>query len=402
MSRLSEITASGRTILVVDDQAETLESVRALLRREGHRVLVAGSGARALALLAENRVDVVIADYFMPVMNGEVLIRAIRERDSLVQIILQTGYAGDKPPREMLQRLAIQGYHDKSEGPERLLVWVDVALKGRDLLAQTQAAERVKSEFLANVSHELRTPLNIILGYVDLVREGEFGACASPAIDTLGRVSDQAHALLGMVEKLLDLSQLEAGATTACCEPIALEAFVRDVVAPHTLLLEARSVALRVDVPATLPVALAEPAKLRTILQTLVASAAKVTEDGEVTITAEPLPDGRIALRVRDGGPPIPAAAREALFDLVTQLEPREAGPRGGLGLAVAHRFARLMDGDLTVDDAGGEGGGGAFTLVLPRATSAAAAGALTAAPGVHDAHRPRARSGSAGAGADG
>jgi hypothetical protein len=56
-------------------------------------------------------------------------VRAIRNFDSDVQIILQTGYSGEKPPRQMLQLLDIQGYHDKSEGPDRLLRWVDVALK---------------------------------------------------------------------------------------------------------------------------------------------------------------------------------------------------------------------------------------------------------------------------------
>src|SRR5207237_4160963 len=113
-----------------------LGSVRMLLEREGHRVLTAEGGPQALELLAREPVQLLLVDYFMPVMNGEELIRAVRERerDRLIQIVLQTGYAGEKPPREMLSRLDIQGYHDKTDGTDRMLLWVDFALLAYDLV----------------------------------------------------------------------------------------------------------------------------------------------------------------------------------------------------------------------------------------------------------------------------
>src|SRR5262249_53495581 len=104
----------------------------------------------------------VIVDYFMPRMSGEGLIQEIRKLDEEVQILLQTGYAGEKPPREMLRVLDIQGYHDKAEGPEKLLLWVDVALKAASQLKKVRELEQMKEQLLANVSHELRTPLHII------------------------------------------------------------------------------------------------------------------------------------------------------------------------------------------------------------------------------------------------
>src|SRR5262247_1920504 len=151
MSGRRQVTPSGRTVLVVDDQPEIVTSVRMLLEREGHRVLGASSGPDALAILEQE------------------LVQRVRERNALVQIILQTGYAGDKPAREMLRTLAIQGYHDKGDGPVRLLLWVEVALRAYDQLAQLHVAERLKTELLANVSHEFRTPLNVISGYIELV-----------------------------------------------------------------------------------------------------------------------------------------------------------------------------------------------------------------------------------------
>jgi len=123
------VEPSGYSILVVDDQEETLVSSKLLLEREGHRVLTAVGGREALSLINEEQFDLIVVDYFMPQMNGEELVRAIRKIDADVQIILQTGYSGEKPPRQMLRLLDIQGYHDKSEGPDHLLLWVDVALK---------------------------------------------------------------------------------------------------------------------------------------------------------------------------------------------------------------------------------------------------------------------------------
>src|SRR5579859_5417569 len=133
---------SGYTVMVVDDQEETLISSELLLAREGHTVLLAQSGDEALALHRGDTIDLMLVDYFMPRMTGEELVREIRRRDEYVQIILQTGYSGERPPREMLKLLDIQGYHDKSDGPDRLLLWVDVALKAAMQLRRIRARER--------------------------------------------------------------------------------------------------------------------------------------------------------------------------------------------------------------------------------------------------------------------
>lgn len=141
---------SGYTLLVIDDQEEALTSTKFLLEREGHHVLTATSGEAALALFQPGRIELVILDYFMPSMNGEEVVRQIRMIDEDVQIVLQTGYSGEKPPREMLRVLDIQGYHDKSEGPDRLLLWVDVALKASTQLKRVRALEQLRRELLAD------------------------------------------------------------------------------------------------------------------------------------------------------------------------------------------------------------------------------------------------------------
>lgn len=130
MARLvQKAKPSGHKILIVDDVEEVLDSTRMILERDGHEIQTAISGAEGIEKVRSWEPHVLILDYFMPGMTGEEVVIGIRPFNREVQIVLHTGYASEKPPREMLRKLDIQGYHDKSEGPEKLLLWVDVALK---------------------------------------------------------------------------------------------------------------------------------------------------------------------------------------------------------------------------------------------------------------------------------
>jgi diguanylate cyclase (GGDEF)-like protein len=122
-------SSSGFVIVLADDDPDYLEATRLLLESEGHEVLCVTNGMEALAVLRRRRADLLLLDYFMPGMTGEEVVVKLREVNSHIQIILQTGYVNERPPREMLRRLDIQGYYDKSEGPDKLLLWTDAGLK---------------------------------------------------------------------------------------------------------------------------------------------------------------------------------------------------------------------------------------------------------------------------------
>ena len=127
---------------MVDDQAEVLSSTRSVLEREGHHVLSAASGEEALAILRSSQVQLVLVDYFMPGMDAEALIRNIHAQDTGVQILLQTGSVG-VPPQQILRALDIQGYYEKSDGPDRLRLWVDVVLKAYILGQKARDTEQL-------------------------------------------------------------------------------------------------------------------------------------------------------------------------------------------------------------------------------------------------------------------
>src|SRR5262249_33570592 len=119
----------GESILVIDESVESLASTERVLAASGYSVIAVDNAPEGLAILRERPVDLVLVDYFMPVMTGEAFVKELRQFNKLVQVVLQTGYASEQPPREMLRLLDIQGYYDKSEGPDKLLLWTEVGLK---------------------------------------------------------------------------------------------------------------------------------------------------------------------------------------------------------------------------------------------------------------------------------
>lgn len=123
------------TILVVDDDAEFGSAVRRWLEREGHDVRQAHDGVEGLRLARELRPECILLDYRMPGMTGDEVAARVREHDALVQIILVTGVVVDRPARELMRRLEIQGYHSKADAIERLLTLVDAALRAHRQLA---------------------------------------------------------------------------------------------------------------------------------------------------------------------------------------------------------------------------------------------------------------------------
>jgi two-component system, cell cycle response regulator len=170
-------TTSGHTILVIDDSPEVIDSTRQLLETEGHRVLTASGGKEGLAIAAKEHPHLILVDYFMPEMTGEDVVREIRRTDKIVQIILVTGYAGEKPARLMMRQLEIQGYHDKGDGSERLLLWIDTALKAyRSAVAAEK--HRVGLQYILDITPDLHRlqPLDELLQGLLWQMEGLVGA----------------------------------------------------------------------------------------------------------------------------------------------------------------------------------------------------------------------------------
>jgi signal transduction histidine kinase len=366
MARRSQRTATNHKILVVDDQEEVLQSLDALLRREGHTVYTALSGASALELFKEKDVHLLLVDYFMPHMNGEELIREVRKFDPYVQIILQTGYSGEKPARQMMAELEIQGYHDKADGPDKLLLWIDTALKARQLIRGLRESEQLQRELIANVSHEFRTPLNIIFGYADLLLEGDLGELPAEARKAISRLARATHDLSELVSDLLSYARIEAGGDEDLIEVVNTANLTGELERLAGLLSEGKPVAFEVDTSKAPEQFDFDLGKLRVVLRNLVSNAAKFTGEGKVKLSIEREADGEMIFSVLDSGPGIAREDQLVIFEPFRQLNgSMTRRHRGvGLGLALARKVARLLDGDIHVESE--PGAGAKFTLRVP------------------------------------
>jgi PAS domain S-box-containing protein len=236
--------------------------------------------------------------------------------------------------------------------------------------AEAEAANRVKSEFLAIMSHELRTPLNAIGGYTDLIEMGIRGPVTPTQREDLQRIRMSQRHLLGLINEVLSYAKIETGTVEFDVADVnvhdALSA-AESLVAPQA---QAKGLTLAVaDCPATL-VARADPEKVRQIVVNLLSNAVKFTEPGGAIEISCHVDDSRVFVRVHDTGIGIPADKLDLIFDPFVQVHAGSTRRHDGtgLGLAISRDLARGMGGDLTVDSALGTGS--TFMLSLPLAAT--------------------------------
>ncbi|HSJ15061.1 MAG TPA: PAS domain-containing sensor histidine kinase [Longimicrobiales bacterium] len=233
-------------------------------------------------------------------------------------------------------------------------------------LAETEAASRAKSGFLAALSHELRTPLNAIGGYVDLLLLGVRGELTEEQRADLGRIRASQRHLLGLINDLLNLSRIEAGRLTYQTRAVLLGPLVEStcgMVAPQAA---AKPLHLEWhDCDDGLAV-LADPLKLEQILLNLVSNAVKFTPiGGQVEVSCARRGE-MIEVRVRDTGPGIAKDEVESIFEPFVQLGRSLSSVQegAGLGLSISRELARAMGGELAVTSV--PGAGSTFTLTMP------------------------------------
>ena len=233
-----------------------------------------------------------------------------------------------------------------------------------------EEANRSKSQFLANMSHELRTPLNAVIGYSEiLLEDAEAEGSGAERIPDLRRIHTAGRHLLALVNDVLDLSKIEAGRMEVAPVPIALRAFLDELIATALPLVERNGNRLELSCAADLGSAVGDATKLRQILLNLIGNAAKFTKSGRIAVSAarERLSDGDwIRIAVADTGIGIDPQTLGKLFTACTQADAATASKYGGtgLGLALSQRLARLMGGGITVESELGRGS--CFTLALP------------------------------------
>ena len=224
-------------------------------------------------------------------------------------------------------------------------------------------ARRVKDEFLSNISHELRTPLTAVMGYISLMQEGIAGPTTDEQRRTLEQVKEASDQLLSLIGDLMELTTLKRGSIEAVVTEFDPREPLREAVA--TVRGKRAEVAFDVIEPDIVPPMLSDQRTITKALQALLSNAFKFTRQGRVRVILQIL-DEQVIYSVEDTGIGIPAAAQHMIFDEFRQVDgtmTREFGGPG-LGLALAMRLARLVQGDITMTS--NPGMGSTFRLEVP------------------------------------
>ena len=243
-----------------------------------------------------------------------------------------------------------------------------VALQQHRLAAQAAeadrlaAANRMRTALLAAVSHDLRTPLAGIKAASSALRSPDLDLTEIDRAELVATIDESADRLTGLVDNLLDMSRLQAGAVTPTLAPTDVPTAVHRALA---WLEEPDLKRVELDRLEEFPPVLADSGLLERVLANLVGNAVRHAPSGPVAVTGG-LMDEHVELRIVDHGPGVAPADQERLFAPFQRLGDSPAGHGVGLGLAVARGLTEAMGGTVTVEDT--PGGGLTMAVTLPAA----------------------------------
>jgi len=231
-----------------------------------------------------------------------------------------------------------------------------------------QAADRLKSEFLANVSHEIRTPMNGVIGMTDLLRET---ALTGEQSEYLQALTASAESLLIVIGDILDFSRIEDCKLELARENFGLRASLEQSLSALARTASSKGLLLAIRIPPEVPDALVgDRGRLMQVLVNLVSNAIKFTESGEVAllVRAGTAPDPaavRLSFTVSDTGIGISTEMQCRVFDPFSQADASATRRFGGngLGLTIAARLVGMMGGALRVESEPQQGSSFFFTL---------------------------------------
>ena len=367
--------APGR-LLVVDDDGANRDVLSRRLRRQGHDVATARSGADTLRLMRESAFDAVLLDIMMPDMDGYevlghikaderlrhipvIMISALSEVESVVRCI--DAGAEDyliKPFNPVLLRARVGASLEKKRGRDRETALYDQLQQNYKRL---QELEKMRDDMRNMIVHDLRTPLTAVIVGVEMLEK--HGQLNDSQREMMTIATGGGKTLLGMINDLLDVEKMESGSTHLVYEPLSPSALVASAVVQVASLAEMERTELVTDIAADLPQFSGDANKLSRTLVNLIANAIKFTRAGTVTVSVDRHPDG-ICFAIRDTGSGIPPEAFERIFEKFGQVD-RRSRVGTGLGLAFCKLAVEAHGGSIRVESAAGKGSTFSFTVPL-------------------------------------
>ena len=235
-----------------------------------------------------------------------------------------------------------------------------------------QAANRAKSDFLANMSHEMRTPMNAIVGMTTIGKKAHDAEGKNHALE---KIEVASRHLLGVINDILDMAQIEANKIELVTAEYNFESLVQKILTVIHYRADEKEQTLIVNVDKNIPrFIVGDEQRLSQVITNLLVNAIKFTPEGgdirlDAFLTGETDGNCELRIEVADTGIGIASELQEKLFDAFEQVQGgtnREYGGTG-LGLAISKRIVELMDGRIWVESELGKGAKFIFTVKIER-----------------------------------
>lgn len=372
-------------ILVVDDNSENLKVISGFLKGEGYNLALAQSGENALLILSRTKIDLILLDIMMPVMDGFEVCRRIKAQPDIknIPIIFVTAKTETE---DLMKGFELGGvdYIIKPFKKDELLVRIKTHIelfKSKERIVslnnelihakqRAEAASKSKELFLANMSHEIRTPLNAIIGIIRRLSKEDIAVAHKSC---LLKANAASHHLLSIINNILDISKIEAG-------EFALENFhfnfknlIDEVLSILFVQANVKGISLVADIDEKIESAyIGDNLRIRQVLINLVSNAIKFTNEGSVSIkvkAGETSDKGQqVEITIKDTGIGMSDDFKEQLFKKFVQEDASIARKHGGtgLGLAISYELIQLMEGSINVESKKNEGTCIKVNLCLP------------------------------------
>ena len=400
-------------ILIVDDQEANVELLRQILQHHGFVCIHSLTDPRRVVpLFNEIDPDLVLLDLRMPHIDGLSLFKQLRDlipEDALPPFLVLTADLSDRSKQAALAlgakdfltkpfdrlEVVLRSYnlletrflHLELQRHNRTLeekvrertsaleaIQKELVRKNQELLlALTKASEAAdfKNRFLQNINHEIRTPINGILGMINVLSDSEDNAGRRQDIEMLKSSADW---LVTLMNDILDISALEAGAMRSECRSFDLPLLLEEVSSVYRSRVETKGLKFVTTVSPNIPrFAGGDPVRLRQVLDQLLRNAVKFTESGQVSLSVECIsetPDRLITkFVVQDTGIGITEEQRTRLFEIFVQGDGSSTRKYGGtgIGLALSKQLVGLLGGEIGVENRAAGGTKAWFTAVLEK-----------------------------------